>query len=317
LRSGLKPVLRPNGSGAGMNALVQDLTNGTHNIDFARSSSAQAKGANYDSITLGTDILAMLTSSTTNAPTALTVAQLKDIYLCNTTDWNTLNSAAPVGSTIVPLVPQVGSGTRKSFLLALNSSTSTQLVPGACAKNVEENDPEAIDASGSAINAIEPMSSGRLNMYKGLDSAGVATGLNGYFLDPSCAYGVTTPAVCTAAGNLATPNVTNVLNPNVTLQTGTGAWQITRNLYIYFRHADVDGSTIFQPGGTKNWVRTLFYNPCSGSTPNGTPIVNGTNCSGGGLYGPGGAPFLASASGQSLISSSGIVPAYSSTVGGP
>ena len=154
------------------------------------------------------------------------------------------------------------------------------------------------------------MSSGRLNMYLGKDSAGTSVG-TGYFLDPSCAYAQTT-APCVAAG---TP-----LAPNVTYQYGTGfstAWSISRNMYIYFRDADVNSTTIFQPGGTRNWVRTLFYNPCSGTTPNGTPIVNGTNCTGGGAYGPGGAPYIASASGQALVSSSGIVPTYASTIGGP
>jgi hypothetical protein len=87
-------------------------------------------------------------------------------------------------------------------------------------------------------------------------------------------------------------------------------------MYIYFRAADVDSTTIFQPGGTRNWVRTLFYNPCSGTTPAGTPIVNGTNCTSGGTYGPGGAPFIASASGQALVSSSGIAPAYTIQVSG-
>jgi hypothetical protein len=393
LRAGLKPVQRPNGSGGGYKAFVAD--GATHNIDFTRSSSPQVKGstAAYDSIQLGTDALAMLVSSTTNAPVGgVTATQLKAIYACTTTDWATVGGTA---GTIAPILPQVGSGTRASFLGAIGLTDTTV---GSCVTNAEENDPEAIDASGNATNAIEPMSSGRLAMYKGQDATGASLG-TGYFLDPSCAYGITTPAKCTTAGNLATPNVNNVLNPNVTYQFGssyptspgstssaaltaagsstialsgqtaaivagqpvsgtgipasatvtavsgtfpnqtitlsavttaitpagtiitafsTGAFSVTRAMYIYFRDADVSGTTIFQPGGTRNWVRTLFYNPCGGTTPSGATIsVAAGNCTGGGLYGPGGAPEIAKAGTQSLISSSGIAPVYAAITGGP
>ena len=314
LRAGTRPVQRPNGSGAGYNALKADVTAGTHNIDFSRASSARCGSSAcpaYDSIGLGTDILAMLTSSTTNAPAGgLTLAQLNNIYLCTPgyTDWNSLNPSAPVGSTIVPLLPQLGSGTRDSFLKALGGGTA--ISPGQCTQNVEENDAEAIDASGSPANAIEPMSSGRLNMYLGKDSAGTSIGA-GYFNDPSCVYATATASTpCTVAGT--------ALTPNVSYQYGTGfstAWSATRTMYIYFRDADVNSNTIFQPGGTRNWVRTLFYNPCSGTTPAGVTIsVANGNCTGGGTYGPGGAPYIAGASGQALVSSSGIAPAYTTQV---
>ena len=324
LRAGLKPVQRPNGSGAGYNALKADVAAGAHNIDFARASSARTGGATYSSVTLGTDVLAMLTSSTTNAPAGgLTLAQLTEIYKCSAgyTDWSSANLGSGTAGTIIPLLPQVGSGTRSSFLTALGLTDSTI---GACTVNAEENDPEAIDASGSAANAIEPMSSGRLNMYLGKDSAGTSLG-TGYFLDPSCAYAQVAAAVaatgtnaaraaCVAAGTPLTPNVTY----NYSGGTGTfaSAWSTTRNMYIYFRATDVDGTTVFQPGGTRNWVRTLFANPCSGTTAGGTPIVSGTNCTSSNTYGPGGAPFIATAAGQALISSSGIVPSYTYSVSG-
>jgi hypothetical protein len=342
------------------------------------------------------------------------------------------------------------------------------ITAGGCAKTAEENDPEAIDASGFAADAIEPMSSGRLAMYQGADSSGTYVG-TGYFLDPSCAYGVTTPALCTPAGaskasgaatgasgattitmssttntitvgqvvtgtgigtnatvvsvsgtsptqtvtlsvansaavsGTVTFSLGNVLAPNVTYQAGSsyastpgsnaivptltasgsstlvlsgqtgstplvvgqivvydtkitpgttiasvsgtfpnqtitlsaptigaitanasitfsssGAFSVVRSMYIYFRDADVNSTTIFQPGGTRNWVRTLFYNPCSGTTPANVVIsVANGNCTGGGLYGPGGAPEIAKTGTQALVSSSGIAPAYSATVGGP
>ncbi len=326
LRAGLKPVQRPNGSGAGFNALKADVAASAHNIDFARASSSRTSGATYNSITLGTDILAMLTSSTTNAPAGgLTLAQLTEIYKCTAgyTDWSSANLGSGTAGTIIPILPQVGSGTRSSFLGALGLTDSTV---GACAVNAEENDPEAIDASGSPANAIEPMSSGRLNMYLGKDSTGTSVG-TGYFLDPSCAYAQVAAAVaatgtnqaraaCVAAGTPLAPNVTY----NYSGGTGTyaTAWSTSRNMYVYFRAADVDSTTIFQPGGTRNWVRTLFYNPCSGTTPAGVTIsVANGNCTGGGTYGPGGAPYIASSTGQTLVSSSGIAPSYAATVGGP
>ena len=63
----------------------------------------------------------------------------------------------------------------------------------------------------------------------------------------------------------------------------------TRPLYIYFRHADINSTTIFQPGGTLNWVRTMLYNP-GGATP-----------------------YWCSAAGKADISASGIIPACAYT----
>lgn len=322
LRAGNKPVMRPNGSGAGFNALRADVAASRHDIDFARASSSRTSGAVYDSITLGTDILAMLTSSTTNAPaTGLTTAQLTEIYKCTAgyTDWSSASLGTGTAGTVIPILPQVGSGTRSSFIAAIGLTESTL---GACTVSAEENDPEAIDASGSPANAIEPMSSGRLNMFLGKDSAGTSVG-TGYFLDPSCAYAQVAASAAAASPNQARAACVAAgtpLAPNVTYQYGTGfstAWSVSRNMYIYFRDADINSTTIFQPGGTRNWVRTLFYNPCSGTTAAGVAIVSGTNCTSSNTYGPGGAPYIASASGQALVSTSGIVPTYANTIGGP
>ncbi len=384
LRGGQRPVQRPNGSGAGFNALKADVAAGTHNIDFSRSSSARTPGGTtYDSVTIGTDDLAILVSGTTHA-VPLTKDELASVYNCTVTDWATFGGTA---GTIYPILPQVGSGTRSSFLGNIGLVEGDL---GACVVNAEENDPEAIDGAGAnSINALEPMSSGRLNMYLGKDSGGASIGA-GYFNDPSCLYATAKAATgvfgaCTVAGVTLTPNVQyfNSTTPFVRNATttatgasgaltvtvastvgisagmaasGTGiaatavvasvnqttkvvtfgagqvntaavsgsvsftgsvtAYKSTRNMYIYFRDADVNSSTAFQPGGTKNWVRTLFYNPCSGITLNGTAIVNGVNCTSAGLYGPGGAPSVNTLSGQTLISASGIVPSYAFTVGG-
>ena len=96
LRAGLQPVLRPNGSGAGFKALVQDMVAGhntpaTEVINFARASSAQTTtaslpaGVNLDQLSLATDTLPMLTSSGANPTNAvpLSASQLSLIYAAN------------------------------------------------------------------------------------------------------------------------------------------------------------------------------------------------------------------------------------------
>jgi ABC-type phosphate transport system substrate-binding protein len=304
LRAGTSPVMRPNGSGAGYNLLKADTDasgNSKGYVDFARASSGRGTNALFDSITIGSDPLQILVSDTTNAPAALTAAQLNSIYACSVTTWNDPAIGGSSSATIKPLLPQIGSGTRTSFLGAIGNPTV-----GNCVTNVEENDPEAIDSSGNSVNAIEPMSGGRLNLFKGKLSTGAANGVGGYFLDPSCPFPVSdssTPTACTTGATL---------NPNVHVLTGAGAFNISRPLYLYFRHADIASTTPYQPGLSLNWVRTLFYNPCSGlGHTTGCVTVGGTS------YGPGGQPFIATSGAAAAISAAGIVPTYAYTASGP
>ncbi|MCU1657297.1 MAG: hypothetical protein JWO57_1953, partial [Pseudonocardiales bacterium] len=307
LRAGTSPVQRPNGSGAGYNLLKQDTDaagNGKGYVDFSRASSARGSNVLFDSITVGTDPLAILSSSTTNA-VALSTAQLTSIYNCTATTWTAVGGTST--ATIKPLLPQVGSGTRSSFLSAIGVPT-----PGSCVTNVEENDPEAIDSSGDPSNAIEPMSGGRLNLFQGKLSTGAANGVGGFFTDPSCPFSPaesTTPAGCVGAAATLAPNVKfwNTGTPS----SGT-LFNITRNLFMYFRHADIASTTPFQPGSALNWVRTMFYNPCSGAGHTTGCVTVGTT-----TYGPGGAPYFATAAAQAAISASGITPAYAYTASGP
>lgn len=289
LRSGQSPIQRPNGSGAGFNLLKADTNTTTglsinNLVDFSRASSARAGGANFDSLQMGNDPLGMLTSSTTNATNALSIAQIKSIYNCTVTNWSSFGTGA---GTIKPLIPQLGSGTRSYFLGQIGLTDSTL---GTCVNAVEENDPEAIDSSGDPVNAIEPMSQSRLYLFQGKLSDGTANGVGGYFKDPSC-VGLSSAAGC------ATPT----LAPNVKLWTSSdpvptdagATFYPTRPLYIYFRHADITSSKPFQPGSSLNWVKTMLYNP-------GGPT-----------------PYLCSGAGQALISVSGIIPACTYTPGGP
>jgi hypothetical protein len=391
LRQGLRPVQRPGGLGGaftGFSALAADIAAASHNIDFVRADYARTPGGStYDSVSLGTDDLAMLAATATNA-VPLTRDELASVYTCGVTNWASFGGSPGV---IYPIIPQVGSGgDRVHFLLDIGLVEANL---GTCVVNAEGNDVAAIAAAGvSSVNAIEPMSSGHVNMYLGKDSGGLSIGA-GYFNDPSCVYATAKAATgvfgaCTVAGVTLTPNVqyfnsTTPFTRNATTTatgasgantitvastvgisagmtaTGTGistspaavvasvnqttkvvtfgatalntsavsgsvsftgsvtAYKATRNMYIYFRDADVNSTSAFQPGGTRNWVRTLFYNPCSGTTLTGATIPStGNACTGGGLYGPGGAPSVALSSGQTLISASGIVPSYAFTIGG-
>ncbi len=281
LRAGTSPVLRPNGSGAGYNLLKADLSQTTHLVDFARASSARGTFSGLSSIVIGNDPLGMLTSGPTgnnasHAKRGLTLAELSSIYKCTTTNWSDVGG---VSGTILPLLPQVGSGTRDFFLKALGGGSA--ITPGPCVQNVEENDPEAIGASARPADAIEPMSQSRLFLFQGkLSDGSPNSGTNStpYFNDPSC-VGYSTNASCTAANK--------ALNPNVKLWTTAdtaGTYYPTRPLYIYFRDADINSSKPFQPGSSLNWVRTMLYNP-GGATP-----------------------YICDGPGQALLSAAGIVP---------
>jgi ABC-type phosphate transport system substrate-binding protein len=312
LRAGLPPVQRPNGSGAGAKALAADSS---HLITFSRASACQGPtcssgpgplSASFDSIEVGTDPLAMLTATTTNAP-PLSASQLNLIYACTDTTWSQVGGTGPnAGNTIIPIIPQVGSGTRSTFLADIGNPTL-----GSCVKTGEENDPTAIAAQTSPADAIEPMSGGRLNLFEGLLSTGVANGAGGYFRDPSCglnAINTSTPAACAAGTNVIKPAVTLVTSG--TPSAGGALFDIARPLYIYFRDADVNSTATWQPGSSLNAVRTLFYNPCAtGQT--GCVTINGVT------FGPGGAPWFAQAGAQSAISAAGITPMYVPQVGGP
>jgi hypothetical protein len=161
---------------------------------------------------------------------------------------------------IIPVVPQPGSGTRKTFLTDLGftvaSDGSTSPALGSCVKTYEENDPYALylDSSGNQLadpyltaavanpDAIEPMSSARFNLYEGKDVYG-ATQPN-YFFNPNVVYGATPPA-----GDQGT------LNPGIKL--ASSGYTDKRGLYVVFRDSDVASSVHFN-GSANNWVHTLF-----------------------------------------------------------
>lgn len=341
LRAGASPVQRPNGSGAGAKAIAADTA---HYITYSRASACQgptsgcggALSSAFDSVELGTDPLAML-ESTTPASNAvpLSAAQLKLIYTCSGTGTNGAETWNALGGTstdnVIAFIPQVGSGTRSTFLTDIGLASN--FVPPSCIQVSEENDPTAIGtaksqggtvAAGTADpqDAIEPMSGGRLNMFLGLLSNGTSNGVGGYFKDPSCALNAintSTPAAC-GGSILGGPAGANTISPAVKLVTsgtpsdGNALFDVNRPLYVYFRDSDVNANSQAQPTSSAgiNWIRTLFYNPCP--NPNSTLACVTV---GGVQYGPGGAPWFATAQGQTLISSAGVVPTYVFQAGGP
>lgn len=284
LRGGSTPVQRPNGSGAGIKALSLDTGN---SINFARSSSALtadqvnvAKGnggvGSLHEVRLATDGIHVATGTTTNA-VPLSKAQLFSIYTCAKTTWNQVGGQ--VTSTIIPVIPQLGSGTRKTFLtdigftVASDGTSSPAL--GSCVKTYEENDPYALylDSSGNQVtdpyaagqtanaNAIEPISDSRLDLYR-----------SGFFTNPNTAAG-------TSAATLV-PAVKEITSG--TPSDSAAVYANNRGLYIVFREADVNSGVKFN-GSNTNWAKTLFLG--SGS-------------------------FFASANGQRLLASAGVTPDY-------
>jgi ABC-type phosphate transport system substrate-binding protein len=275
LRSGTKPVPRPNGSGAGISALIADSGTGytvtgyptlpAGSINYVRASRLP-KGAEQSSCAalastcgglhvfqFATDNLQIAKATTSNMPAAgLSIDELLSIYNCSITKWNLLpGNSAGSANTIHPVIPQSGSGTHDFFLADLQAANGgVAVTPGACVTTVQEHDPNAILGNPDAIG---PFSAGRVTLLN-----------SGYF-----GSAVQNQVVLQGAG---------------TAGDGTAVYTATRGLYFIVRDVDLTSPTIFQPGGTKNFAQTLFQGTSSW-------IARGTN-----------APLIASA---------GLTQAYS------
>jgi ABC-type phosphate transport system substrate-binding protein len=243
LRASHSPVQRPNGSGAGINALLADTG---HQINFVRMSrlpstieqnNAGAGVGGLHVVKISTDNLKMASATTTNVPAAgLTAAQLVGIYKCQagSTDWSSFGGAA---GTIIPETPQAGSGTGKTFLADLQAANGGVVVPlGSCVVVTEENDPSSITGSTSPANTIAPFSEGRFNLYAA-----------GFFTNPATVF----------------PGATTPLASGIKLYSGATNYLDNRGLFIVFRDADKNIATKWQPGSNSNWVQALFLNSIS------------------------------------------------------
>lgn len=135
---------RPNGSGAGLNALsnsVQGLAlagqatgTGTDCVQFARSSSGSNPGNATPAglltyIPFGTDSVAYATIQATSVPKNANIDDLRAIYRLNGTP------GSPACGGFSPLIPQAGSGTRNFFATLMGITVNTVITTGTPAAN--------------------------------------------------------------------------------------------------------------------------------------------------------------------------------------
>lgn len=163
-RSGVN-ITRPNGSSEG----ITELTKAGSVVDFARSSRPEkssddtASSPNTVFIPFAVDELRWMVNTDAGVPLTLTAADLTDIYTCAITNWADFGGA---NKTIVPLIPQTGSGTR-STLQSLVGGTF-----GTCVSDqgntVQEHSTAPVKATSGSI---APISSARF-----VATTGVAKG---------------------------------------------------------------------------------------------------------------------------------------------
>ncbi|WP_448062565.1 substrate-binding domain-containing protein [Cellulomonas hominis] len=175
LRGGKAPVQRPNGSGEGKTALRTNA-----DVTFARSSSTLNSteiGAGLVQVPFAVDGLKLAVSAvSTHAPATITPAQMVGIYQGTITSWSQIDASK--SGTIVPLVPQSGSGTLSFFtaqLTAANGGTAVTL--GANVKTMQEHDETVFSPSNSTVipgtattygsvsaDIVAPFSTGRASL---------------------------------------------------------------------------------------------------------------------------------------------------------
>jgi ABC-type phosphate transport system substrate-binding protein len=275
LREGTSPVQRPNGSSAGIAALLLDKT-APFSINYVRASrlpkAAEQTTAGTNGwgflhvVQVSTDPLEMaFASAASNFPAAgLSAQELVSIYTCTITTWNNLpgNSGGST-ATIVPMEPQAGSGTLSTFLADLKTANGgTAPTIGGCVQTVEENDPTSITNNASPANAIVPFSLSRLSLYN-----------SGYFKSPAVTFGnppVTVNAGITIAHGC--PTTSSDLDCQSASPTHSNAgdgnqiYNDVRGLYYIFRNSDATAAPAGFNGTSLNWVKALLSDPASPTT---------------------------------------------------
>jgi ABC-type phosphate transport system substrate-binding protein len=152
-------VARPNGSSAGISALLADQASGNGCLDYARSSRVKKTDGTENSLAFykyAKDAVdwSGYTGSTA-VPASLTTAQLTKIYNCTYTNWHQVSASLP-SNPIKAYIPQAGSGTRSFFLTALGLTA-----PGGCVnQSFEENEGTQIVANAGTLknDIIAPFS---------------------------------------------------------------------------------------------------------------------------------------------------------------
>jgi ABC-type phosphate transport system substrate-binding protein len=150
-KAGFKAIVRPNGSSPGLKALETAQKIGKYYADdFARSSSGRSTAPSSvtyvefakDAVTWSTRTAA---HGGTDAPTTLTLAQLKGIFTCVTTNWKTVDGRS---GAIKVYLPQAGSGTLSTWEKVLGI---TKL--GKCVSQAPEEN-EGTFAGFNSPNAV-------------------------------------------------------------------------------------------------------------------------------------------------------------------
>jgi hypothetical protein len=178
---------RPNGSSDGVKALSRSIdgapyTSGTAGgptnvvitgqVDIARSSSGATAVADgpLRYIPFGRDALSYAHTGTNTAFDNIDQATLKGIFECTI--------ATVGGVTVVPVIPQSGSGTRKDWLakIGVTETSMPEVSEGGCVQVGQEHDTQALaDGSAFPANAITPMSAAQWvaqNTGAGIDRRG-------------------------------------------------------------------------------------------------------------------------------------------------
>jgi ABC-type phosphate transport system substrate-binding protein len=185
-KSGGPFFARPNGSGAGRDALRRSIDGAnwsvsgnttpakpiTGQVDIARSSSGPASGTSSADgrllyVPFGRDAVAYAYKGGTAAWANLTAAQLKSIYEGTTTTID--------GVTVKPRLPQTSSGTRSFFLGAIGVTTPSG-VADAANTTVPEND-AAVLGEGEIIPFSAASWIAQANNVAGVNTVAASTGV--------------------------------------------------------------------------------------------------------------------------------------------
>ena len=290
LRAGTQPVLRPNGSGKGLGALVADSTptgyDGlpTGSITLARTSRLPTKTVatgtsedatcdntagcgGYHVYEVANDTLGLAALSSGSNAVALDANQLWNIYNCTSgyQRWNDTSIGGTSSDPIVPVIPQSGSGSRTFFLATIDAAsghTSDPSLSSTCVKTAQEHDPNGITSETGSYASVDGGTTAPLNYVPAdaiepFSGARIALLNAGYFGNSSGTAG--TPAAGYTAKTIA------FVTGNSKVDTSMPSFSTVRAVYVIARVADLAKTcsakttpACFVPGGTQTAVQSLI-----------------------------------------------------------
>ena len=161
------------------------------------------------------------------------------------------------------MIPPSTSAIYKTFLADLTTANGGHTPAiAASVKTVEQNDPTAITGNTTPADAIVPFSTARLDLWN-----------SGYFYNPNAPFGTNDSAVGNNGHGSPFPQTgtSTPLSAGVKLLAGTPpdngtVYDSPITDYVIFRQSDASSTTPFEPGGSLNWVQTLFSNPTTPTT---------------------------------------------------